>query len=222
MMSTTFDEMKLQPSFTFRVVEAIKQTKIQASPSKATLPVGVSAAAGLIVLFLSLTLPHSLLYPIGEWIGSALPSQTQIPEVGVIPVDTIEITDITILSSEGGKSDFGQKPKPETPKFLGVGTWERRADMPDLRAAMPNSGTVVDGKIYAMGGAETRAFIPVATVATYDPATDRWTELPDMPERRAKSTTSLVNGKIYVIGGGKQGNGMNLEDFALTVDEYDP
>ena len=89
MMSTTFDEMKLQPSFTFRVVEAIKRTKIQAPPSKATLPFGVSVATGLIALVLSMTIPLSPLYPIGTLIGSALPSQTQVPEVGVIPVDVV-------------------------------------------------------------------------------------------------------------------------------------
>ena len=100
MMSTTFDEMKLQPSFTFRVVEAIKRTKIQAPPSKATLPFGVSVATGLIALVLSMTIPLSPLYPIGTLIGSALPSQTQVPEVGVIPVDVVNITEITIFSSE--------------------------------------------------------------------------------------------------------------------------
>ena len=91
MMSATFEEMRLQPSFTFRVVEAIKQTKIQIPPSKMTLPFSVSAVAGLIVLLLSLNVSYSPLYPIGQWIGSALPSQTQVKEDGVIAVDTVEI-----------------------------------------------------------------------------------------------------------------------------------
>ncbi|MBI1929777.1 RNA polymerase sigma factor [Candidatus Poribacteria bacterium] len=72
MMSTTFNEMKLQPSFTFRVVEAIKRTRIQTAPPKTALPLGVSAAAGLIALILSLMVPHSPLYPIGELIREDL------------------------------------------------------------------------------------------------------------------------------------------------------
>ena len=174
MMSTTFDEMRLQPSFTFRVVEAIKRTKIQTPPSKAQLPFSVSAAVGLIVLMLSLTIPHSPIYPIGEWIGSALPSQTQVPEVGVIPVDTIEVTKITILSSKTGSGDFGQKPKPNNPiKAFGAGTWERKTDMPTARYV--TGGGVVDGKIYVIGGAPVEFGI-TATVEAYDPIADSWTK----------------------------------------------
>ena len=113
MMSTTFDEMRLQPGFTFRMVEAIKQTKIQAPPSKMTLPFSVSAAAGLIVLLLSLSIPDNRLYPIGELIGSPLPSQMRMIEDGMIPVDAIEITTPMSLSSQMSDGDFGKKPLPK-------------------------------------------------------------------------------------------------------------
>lgn len=59
MMSATFEEMRLQPSFTFRVVEALKRTRIQSPPSKAQLPFGVSVMAGVIALMLSLTIPQT-------------------------------------------------------------------------------------------------------------------------------------------------------------------
>ena len=49
------------------LVELIKDTKIQ-TPTR---PWGLSAVGGLII---SLSIPHSPLYPIGEWIGSPLPS----------------------------------------------------------------------------------------------------------------------------------------------------
>ena len=133
MMSATFDEMRLQPSFTFRVVEAIKRTKIQTPPSKAQLPLGVSVAAGLIALVFSLAIPQSPIYPIGEWIGSVLPSRTQVPEVGVIPVDTVEITEITHLSGENGETDFGRKPTPEPIPVLGGGKWKERKALPEPR-----------------------------------------------------------------------------------------
>lgn len=150
MMSTTFDEVRLQPSFTFRIVEAIRRTKIQAPPSKLTLPFGVSVAAGVLVLLLSLSVPYSPLYRIGQLIGSALPSQMQVAEDGVIPVDTIEITQIVSLSPEVADGDFGRKPMPEPTKAFGAGKWERKADMPTGRQGLRTS--VVDGKIYAIGG----------------------------------------------------------------------
>lgn len=115
MMTTTFDTVRLQPSFTFRVIEAIKRTKIQTAPPKTALPFGVSVAAGLIALLLSLTIPKSPLYPIGRLIGSALPIQTHVPVVGEIPVNTIEVTEVTILSSEKEGPDFGQEPEPDFP-----------------------------------------------------------------------------------------------------------
>ena len=108
MMSATFDEVKLQPSFTFHVIEAIKRTKIQSPPSKATLPFGISLAAGLVVLMLSFTLPQSPVYPVGQWIGSVLPSKTQVPEVGVIPVNIIEIADVSFIL--GGATSGGFPP----------------------------------------------------------------------------------------------------------------
>ena len=40
MMSTTFNEMKLQPSFTFRVVEMVKRTKLQPNFDSKWIPVG--------------------------------------------------------------------------------------------------------------------------------------------------------------------------------------
>ena len=107
-MSTTFDKIKLQPSFTFRIVERIKQIKIQ--PRATGIPFGLSVAGGLIVALLSLTVSFSSLFPLGRLVGSALPAKTHAAEIGLIPVDVMEITKLTIFSSEKGGRDFGQKP----------------------------------------------------------------------------------------------------------------
>ena len=54
----------------------------------------------------------------------------------------------------------------------------------------------------------------------YDPATDKWTEKPDMPTARQFLTTSAVGGKVYAIGGAIPAP--NVGDIALsTVEEYD-
>ena len=215
MMTTTFDEMKLQPGFTFRIVELIKGAKIQPIPRSTGIPLGLSITAGLLALLLSLTIPLSPLYPIGELIGSALPSKTQVAEGGVIPMDTIEVTEITILSSEHGEGDFGQKPKPEPIQaFSGGGKWTERENMPTARWGVGTS--VVDGKIYAIGGRGEGK--DLSTVEVYDPATDTWSKKADMPNPRVGVAIAVVNGRIYTIGGSQDLGKVNFS----TVEAYDP
>jgi N-acetylneuraminic acid mutarotase len=70
---------------------------------------------------------------------------------------------------------------------------------------------VVNGKIYVVGGANTWPGAGgISTVEIYDPATDTWTMEPDMPRSTWGSSSSVVNGRIYVFGG-------NLH----TIQEYD-
>ena len=56
-MSVTFNEIKLQMSFTFRVLERIRQIKIQ--PRGTGIPFGLSVTGGLIVVLLSFTILSS-------------------------------------------------------------------------------------------------------------------------------------------------------------------
>ncbi|MFC1715844.1 Kelch repeat-containing protein, partial [Candidatus Poribacteria bacterium] len=102
-------------------------------------------------------------------------------------------------------------------------TWTRKAGMPTKRAGLSTS--VVNGKLYAIGGStddredlvDQKLF---ATVEEYDPATDTWTAKADMPTARTGLSTSVVNGKIYAIGGGKLEGDVNVA--FPTVEEYDP
>jgi hypothetical protein len=54
-------------------------------------------------------------------------------------------------------------------------------------------------------------------VEEYDPATDTWTRKADMPTAREALSTSVVNGKIYAIGGVTTSG-----SYLSTVEEYDP
>lgn len=82
-------------------------------------------------------------------------------------------------------------------------TWTPKADMPTERWGLATS--TVDGMIYAIGGAS--GFASYSVVEAYDPATDTWTQRRNMdieePGDRARwgLATSVVNGKIYAIGG---------------------
>ena len=106
-------------------------------------------------------------------------------------------------------------------------TWEQRTNMPTPRSAVSTS--VVDGKIFAIGGDQAEKIkVPrgyswktkkLTTVEMYDPATDTWTQKADMPTPRSYLSTSVMDGKIYAIGGMSNSN----EQWRLeTVEVYDP
>lgn len=91
--------------------------------------------------------------------------------------------------------------------------------MPTSRRAVTTS--VVDGKIYVIGGyldPAVSGYPGVTTVEVYDPATDTWTTAPDMPKGRFAPRSSVVDGKIYVIGG----MGYWIGGAYRIVEEYDP
>jgi N-acetylneuraminic acid mutarotase len=95
-------------------------------------------------------------------------------------------------------------------------TWKRKADIPTARGGQ--SSSVVDGKIYVIGG-NTSEPNPqlVMSVEVYDPITDSWTQKADIPTGRTLLSTSVVDGKIYVIGG-------TTRDYVgrSTLEVYDP
>ena len=105
-------------------------------------------------------------------------------------------------------------------------TWEGMANMPTVRSNV--SVSVVDGKIYAIGGSKTKKYqVPrgfgheseeLPTVEMYDPATDTWTQKADMPTPR-KTKTCVVDGKIYAIGGWSTANEQSQLEI---VEVYDP
>ena len=81
-------------------------------------------------------------------------------------------------------------------------TWTKKADMPTARWS-PASG-VINGKIFVMGGTvapggEGRQNLK--TVEVYDPETDTWAQEVDMPTARGWLSASLIDGKLYAVGG---------------------
>ncbi len=93
-------------------------------------------------------------------------------------------------------------------------TWTRKQDMPTARGAL--SGSVVNGKIYAIGGSSTNMGQPLATVEEYDPNTDTWTTKSNKSRATFFHCAAAVNGKIYVIGGDIGGT------VIRKLDVYDP
>jgi N-acetylneuraminic acid mutarotase len=75
--------------------------------------------------------------------------------------------------------------------------------------------------VYALGGqhGENEAWGNQSQVDVYDPATDRWTRAADMPAARGhiSASTVVVDGRLVVIGGTRQGNYASAD-----VAAYDP
>ena len=59
-----------------------------------------------------------------------------------------------------------------------------------------------------------------ASVEVFDPKTNQWDEKAEMPAPKSSHTASVMNGKIYVIGGGFIDNGPYI--YFPTIEIYHP
>lgn len=99
--------------------------------------------------------------------------------------------------------------------------WEQRADMLTERETIAE---VVDGKIYVLGGYVLRQGGNLAdrftrSVEEYNPKTDKWRRLPEMPMFKGWFASVVVDSEIYTIGGVSLENRVQRID---TVDVYNP
>ena len=102
--------------------------------------------------------------------------------------------------------------------------WQVISEIPTPRHS--SSVAAVDGKIYLIGGTlfenENGPF-GLSLVEVYDPGTNSWKRVADMPTSRAGARTAVVDGKIYVIGGysGIDNRGENFNTLKV-VEVYNP
>jgi N-acetylneuraminic acid mutarotase len=79
-------------------------------------------------------------------------------------------------------------------------TWETRTSMPTKRLGL--SASVVDGKIYCIGGRIGKpTYADVSTTEVYDPTTDTWTTMEPIPTPVSYHASAVVDNKIYIMGG---------------------
>ncbi|MYC75506.1 hypothetical protein F4X10_07050 [Candidatus Poribacteria bacterium] len=103
-------------------------------------------------------------------------------------------------------------------------TWTKAKKMNHARSGTAIS--VVDGKIYVMGGTgwPQIPFHPgpfLSSMEVYNRKTNQWREIGDMPAAKSSHTASVIDGNIYVIGGFFRGNGLDVKYFK-TIDIYHP
>ena len=80
------------------------------------------------------------------------------------------------------------------------------------------STCVVNGKIYAIGGAPNHSASPLGTVEEYDPLGDSWKIKASMPTPLKYFACGIIDNKIYVAGG----SATSEHNGSTYLEVYDP
>lgn len=98
--------------------------------------------------------------------------------------------------------------------FAQDGTWTTKTSSPSPRR---NVGVaVLNGMVYAVGGAPPGSTSSIATLEAYNPLTDSWTTKASMPVASQELTAGVIDGKLYAVGGG------TCCGAIATLQAYDP
>ena len=110
---------------------------------------------------------------------------------------------------DGSRNDMGATggPYASTPTSGGI-RWTRKASMPIGRR---NTAAVACGDaIYTFGGWPSNSETATRTVQMYEPASNMWTILPDLPGNSLRDAAAVeLDGSVYLLGG-------YLYDYAIT------
>ena len=103
--------------------------------------------------------------------------------------------------------------------------WQVISELPTQRKGF--STAVVESKIYLIGGTlfenDRDGPFGMSLMEVYDPQTNTWKRLADMPTARTGSRAAVVDGKIYVLAGkmSKDDQAVNFKTWKV-VEMYDP
>lgn len=219
-MSVRLREQRLPAGFTFKIMEMVKKVKIHPVIQSRSLPWGLSLATVVMVTIFCLNPYMPWLSQVDTPAASPLPGETKAPKVGEIPVDILENSEISTISSKTEKGKNAAT-KMQEPLYMvpqaEVNKWIPKGEMPSARYLL--AAEVVNGKIYTMGGtaSDRHSFVP--DVYEYDPITGYWSKKADMPTKLRGLRVSSVNGKIYAFG--NYSNGLKRKVIGLVM-QYDP
>jgi len=152
-----------------------------------------SASVLVLLLFLSFVLP-TFSIPLVSAAEDSWTTLTEMPTArSGLGVAVVDGKIYAIGGSDGNRQlDTNQMYDPAT------NTWVNKQPMPYARSRF--GITVYQNKIYVIGGTTTNGLTSANEV--YNPLTDTWEIKTPMPTGgRVELATSVVNGKIYLIGG---------------------
>ncbi|MEP6896099.1 MAG: kelch repeat-containing protein, partial [Chloroflexota bacterium] len=112
-----------------------------------------------------------------------------------------------------GTDDHG-KPILEVEKFDGQ-SWTMETTLPGLGLNAPTA-SIVNNKLYVMGGFEAVTNVPIDEVQVYNLITHQWTKARPLPNPRGGHVAVVLDGKIHLLGGG------NSESTLADHSEYNP
>lgn len=101
----------------------------------------------------------------------------------------------------------------------GEDRWSARASLPSPRSHFEPGSFVRDGRIVIVGGSANQRLpvlkrIHLSEILAYDPAGDRWFELPALPVGLMAAAAGVVDGRLIVTNGSTIGSrGTQLETF---------
>ncbi|MCR4423396.1 MAG: kelch repeat-containing protein [bacterium] len=128
--------------------------------------------------------------------------------VGVHNHDAVRIGDIIWVGGGSSGSGFYNY---LTKLDLGANTWTQAAAMPQSDLLYYSLGEYADsGWVYCFGGSPSGTSGPINNTYRYDPSTNSWTAMANMPDIRRNPMVARVGDTIYVIGG------MSANDYNST------
>jgi len=77
--------------------------------------------------------------------------------------------------------------------------WERAESMSQRRSYL--AAAELGGFVYAAGGMVGETGRPLSTFARYDPRTDDWEVLPQLPVPTRAAAAAALDGRVFVVGG---------------------
>jgi N-acetylneuraminic acid mutarotase len=97
-----------------------------------------------------------------------------------------------------------------------------RSVAPNLQARSEAMGATVNGKLYTFGGYIDGSYRPTARVDVYNPTTNQWTRLKDIPFPGITHSGTAVDGNFVYLAGGYPGHVGGPQTFSTTnVWKYD-
>ena len=97
---------------------------------------------------------------------------------------------------------------------LNLGIWTVKTSMLVAKLDLNQATKSYNGKVYVVGGYNNGM---LKDVEVYDPVTDTWQMLPDLPRERAGVAVALVNGDLHAIGGFSDSYGNMADHTVLQV-----
>ena len=171
MMGTTFEQQKLHPAFTLNIVEVIQRTRIQSNPQTPAVPIGITVVGLLTLSMLCLIVLFDQVPAVGKLVGAPISSESQVTDVGEIPVDVVMLSNTSVVSSGDGKKDPIRGTRPSNEVRAAMADTEVESDARNEPIARLGNGVVTrlayspDGKLIAVMGTIGIWFYDAETLA---------------------------------------------------------